>query len=256
MVWLLLLLFLVGCAPVGAPVTEASATLLPSPTGAATAAIPPTATVVWFPPTGTPTAFPTPELTPTPDLLADVGELILSDNFSAEEPWSLGRTAAGSAALGKKELTIAIAEPEAYIATLRQEPVLKDFYLEVTASPTLCRGLDEYGLLLRASSSGDLYRFSLSCDGQVRFERLTDGTASTLLPWTYSSAVPPGAPSVSKLEVWARGREMRFFVNGEYQFTIDDPYHPAGSLGLFARSAGETAVTVSFTDLVVKEIGE
>jgi hypothetical protein len=249
-------LFLAGCAPASTPAPEGTSAPVASPTQAATASLAPTASVVWFPPTETPTPFPTPALTPTPDLLAGVGEPILEDDFSSGEAWSLGRTTAGSVALGKNELTIAIAEPEAYLSNLRQEPVLGDFYLEITASPTLCRGLDEYGLLLRASSPGDLYRFGLSCDGQVRFERLTGGTASTLLPWAYSGAVPPGAPSVSRLAVWAKDRELRFFVNGEYQFTIDDPYHPEGGLGLFARSAGENAVTVSFSELVVREINE
>jgi hypothetical protein len=47
---------------------------------------------------------------------------------------------------------------------------------------------------------------------------------------------------------------MRFFVNDEYQFTVSDPLLPAGSLGVFARSAGDMDVTVSFTDLIVRDI--
>ncbi|MEN4099067.1 MAG: hypothetical protein ROW52_04035, partial [Anaerolineaceae bacterium] len=35
------------------------------------------------------------------------------------------------------------------------------------------------------------------------------------------------------------------------QFTISDPVHSSGTLGLFARSTGDTALTVSFSDLVV-----
>ena len=69
-----------------------------------------------------------------------------------------------------------------------------------------------------------------------------------------SGAIPPGAPSTSRMAVWARGSEMRFFANDEYLFTVHDPLLPSGSLGVFARSSGDLAVTVNFSDLVVKKI--
>lgn len=237
-----------ACMPLAGP------TLLPSDTPTPTTIATATATIVWFPPTATLTPFPTPMITPTQDLRTDLGEIILSDDFSSADSWTLGKTSSGSAALGKNELTIAIHEPGAYEYSLRQAPALNDFYAEITASPTLCRGLDEYGLLLRAASSGDFYRFSLSCDGQVRLDKVVGGTASSPQPWTFSPVVPPGAPSISRLAVWARGREMRFFINDIHQFTVSDPVLPAGNLGVFARSGGETAVTVSFSDLVVRAI--
>lgn len=180
----------------------------------------------------------------------------MSDDFSSGEAWTLGRTSAGGAALGKNELTIALSEPGAYVASLRDGPVLSDFYLEITASPTLCKGLDEYGVLLRASSLVDFYRFSLSCNGQTRLDRLVAGKASSPQPWTLSGAVPPGAPSTSRLAIWAKGREMRFFVNDEYQFTVSDPMLPSGSIGVFARSAGDNAVTINFSDLIIRKIDE
>jgi hypothetical protein len=182
--------------------------------------------------------------------------VIFTDNFSDGEIWQLGRTDAGSVALGKDELTIAIHEPQAYLYTVRDQPVLGDFYAEITASPTLCREGDEYGMLFRVKSSSDFYRFSLTCDGRVRVDRVVGGAASSPQPWVFSGVVPPGAPSTSRLAVWAKGKEIRFFVNEYYQFTIDDPMLPSGSLGMFARSAGEMAMTVSFTDLVVREVEE
>jgi hypothetical protein len=131
---------------------------------------------------------------------------------------------------------------------------LSDFYAEITASPTLCRDQDEYGLLLRVSEDQDYYRFSLSCDGHARLDRVIGQDASSPQPWVLSGAIPPGAPSVSNLAVWAAGSEIRFFVNDEYLFTIHDPVLPTGLLGVFARSASDMAVTVNFSDLVVREI--
>jgi hypothetical protein len=213
----------------------------------------PTPTIVWFPPTPTTTPFPTPLITPTMAASPLAGELILEDDFSDPTQWTLGQTASTSVALGVAELTLALDHPGAYLYTLRQGTDLADFYLEISASPSLCRGPDEYGLLLRVSPSNDFYRFSLTCDGQLRLDKYYQGKASSPQPLMYSGAVPPGAPSSSRLGVWASGKEMRFYVNGEYQFTVNDPSLTSGGLGVFIRSNGENALTVSFSDLQVYE---
>jgi hypothetical protein len=181
---------------------------------------------------------------------------LLEDDFSDPAAWSLSRTDAGSVALGKNELTIAIAETNAYLYTIRDEPKLTDFYIEIIAETSLCQELDEYGVLFRVQSSGDYYRYALSCNGQVRLDRLINGQASSPQPWMLSGAVPPGAPATSRLGISAIGSEMSFFVNGEYQFSIHDPLLSSGSLGLFARSTNNMAVTVNFSDLVVYEVFE
>jgi hypothetical protein len=71
-----------------------------------------------------------------------------------------------------------------------------------------------------------------------------------------SGAIPPGAPSTSRLAVWAKGREMLFFANGEYLFTVSDRSFVSGKLGVFISSAGEDDLTVSFSDLVVRQTGD
>jgi len=243
--------FATGCIPVSLasePTPAPTMTMTPSPEPS------PTATVVWFPPTATVTPPPTLEISPTPDLLPEYGEVLFEDRFEAGEEWSLVSTANGTIALGKDELTIVIPEEKAYMSTLRSRPVVSNFYAEISAGPTLCSGQDEYGLLLRAASLADFYRFSLSCDGQVRMDRVVSGKASSPQPWTMSGAYPPGAPSLSRIGVWASGSEMRFFINGIHQFTVKDPYLNSGNLGVFARSTGNHSLTVSFSDLVVYEI--
>lgn len=238
-------LLLSGCLP-GA----STRTPLPSDTPA-----PPTATItptiVWFPATRTPTPFPTPVITPTLETSSLAGELLLQDDFSSGEAWPLARTAGSSIALGVNELTLALSTPDGYLYALSEEPLLDDFYLEVTASPAICRGEDEYGLLLRVSPALEFYRLSLSCNGQVRLDKYFQGKASSPVPWMYSGQVPPGAPSQSRLAVVARGREMAFFVNGEQQFTLSDPSLVSGAIGFFIRAAGEEAVTVSFSNLEI-----
>ncbi len=228
---------------------------LPEPTTPVSTATP-TPTIVWFPPTATYTPFPTPAVTPTEILSPLSGDLIFSDTFTEPTLWALGQTTQTSIALGMEKLTLAMDKPEGYLYSLRQQTELDDFYLEITASPSLCKGADEYGLLLRVSPALEFYRFSLTCDGHLRLDKYFQGKASSPQPPILSGAVPPGAPSSSRLGVWASGREMRFYVNGEFQFSVRDPSLPSGGLGVFIRSAGDNAVTVSFSDLQVYHLPE
>jgi len=215
-----------------------------------------TPTIVWFPPTATYTPFPTPVITPTEDMRPITGEVIFEDDFSSQEGWSLTQTAEGSIAYGKDELTIAIGETNVYLFSVRETPVFSDFYLEITAGPSLCRDLDEYGVLFRISPTMDYYRYSLSCNGQVRLDRVNGGQATSPQPWMWSGAVPPGAPSSSRIGVYAVGEVMSFYVNGQYQFSIEDPLLNSGNIGVFARSTNNKAVTVNFSQLVVYEVVE
>jgi hypothetical protein len=213
----------------------------------------PTATIVWFPPTKTPTPFPIREVTPTPEMLPEVGDRLFMDTFEEANLWTLTSRSDGRVSLGKDELALVLQPTgsRTQLISLRQEPALTNFYAEITATTSMCRGLDEYGLIFRAVSTQDFYRFSLSCDGQARVDRLLNGQASSPQPWIFTAGVPTGAPGITRLGVWAQGREMRFFINGEHTFSISDPSLPSGNLGVFTRSTGENAVTVRFSDLQV-----
>lgn len=237
-----------GCFSNTTPQALPAVTPSPSPSS--------TPTVLWFPPTPTNTPRPIQYFTPAPDPRSDLGEVLLADNFSDTAVWSLSSSNRGSAALGINELTIAITQPKGYFFSVREQPILDDFYAEVTANPNLCLGTDEYGVLFRYQSNGDFYRFSLSCDGQVRLDRLFNGTAASPQPWMPSPVVPRGAPSESRLGIWTSGEEMHFFVNDQYIFGVEDAYLSRGLLGVFARSAGDNAVTVSFSDMSVRQVNQ
>ena len=238
---------LTACLPVSAPLPPAPSqtALPPSQT--------PTATRVWFPPTATFTPLPTVtmSITHTVDTEPLYGELIFQDEFTQPENWTLGKMSAGTVALGKDELSLGVAQPLGYLYSMRRNTTLDDFYLEITASPSICRGKDEYGLLLRVSPSSDFFRFGLNCAGEARLDRYLAGQAASLQPPTPNGVVPPGAPSSSRLAVWAVERDLRFYVNGIFLFSIRDASLPAGGLGLYARAAGAEAMTVNFSDLKV-----
>jgi len=227
----------------------ASPTIEPSPP----TSIPfPTPTIDWFPPTATQTTQPVATQPPTPDRSPGIGDVITSDDFSDTSTWNTAISDNGSAIIEREHLTIAV-NPGVYLHSLQQNLVLGDFYAELTARPSLCRGTDSYGMLVRANAAS-YYRFSLYCNGTISVERISRLERHVLHEPVSSGDVPPGAPGEVRIGVWAYGSELRFFLNGRYQFSIEDLNLSSGTVGVFALSSGETPVTVTFSDLVVRSV--
>ncbi len=244
---LLLIPVLSGCTPVA--VAE------PFPTATPTVVSSPTATIVWFPPTPTRAPASIPTVAPTPEMRPGVGAITLEDPFDGTgSRWPVARTGMGSVAYGNDQLTLAVSQAKGALISLSNEPALSDFYAEITTQASLCRGNDQYGLLLRASSERDFYRLLINCNGFLRLERANNGSLALVQDWTPSGQAPPGSPLELRVGVWAVGKEMRVFINGVYQFSATDPLFTSGRIGLFARSAGSTPLTVSFSDLVVRAV--
>ena len=137
---------------------------------------------------------------------------------------------------------------------MRNQPVVGDFYAQAMVDISLCSGKDQYGMVLRAASGSNYYRFTVNCSGQLRLERVLDGIAYPLSDWLSSGDAPSGAPAQCKLGVWAVGREMRVFLNDQYQFSLLDPVFSTGTLGFFIFASGQNPVTVSFSDLSVYSV--
>lgn len=241
-----LVLTLAACAAVAEPPTVVISAATPTqPTV--------TPTIVWFPPSETPTAQPLSTTGPTPERKPGVGFQLLSDDFSVPNPWNPGASEEASLTIGSNRLTIA-AQPGVNAFRVRQGPTLTNFYAEITARPSLCRGADEYGLLFRAPSNSTYYAFSVTCQGTAIAERVRLGKEYPLHEPVPSADVPFGPPGEVRLGVWASGADMRFFLNDRYQFSVNDPTLKAGAIGAFARSNSTTPITVIFSDLSVYDV--
>ena len=213
-----------------------------------------TSTVLWFPATNTPTTMPTSLPPPTPEALPGIGGLLFQDDFNEAALWNIAASSSASAQLEDNRLILSLTSGPLTIASLRSEPTLGDFYASVVAKTSLCRGQDKFGILFRAASPGNLYRFLLTCDGNIRLERVRGGAAEILQNWTPSGDSPVGSPAEVKIGVWASGVEMRFLLNDRYQFSLKDPLFRSGTLGFFATASGDTPVIVSFSDLEVYSV--
>jgi hypothetical protein len=236
-----LLLALSGCIVTPAPVLG-----LDTATPSATA----TATQVWFPPTFTPSPLPQPNLTPTADLRPGIGELLLEDDFSDEAAWSTISSAAATVNISEGKLHLSLNDDREYLITTRPAPAVGNFYAEITAGASFCRGEDEYGLVVRASDDGH-YRFALSCDGSAKVDRYLGDSLTRQAGWDQNPVVPSFAPSSVRLGVWAHGSQMHFFVNDVYLFSVNDTQLFHGTFGVFVHTSGERDVSVNFSDLQV-----
>ncbi|HVN15953.1 MAG TPA: hypothetical protein VMT73_09460 [Anaerolineales bacterium] len=234
---------LAACSAFNAPLVT-DTPLVPTPI--------PSATIDWFPttPTTTPTAFAT--YTAAPDMHPGLGDTLLNDSFDSESPWDTATSDQGGASIAQNRLTLAV-QPGVYLISLRHDLNLRNFYAEITASPNLCRGNDDYGLLIRANAVA-YYRFALSCNGTVAAERVSVNTRQPLQKPAPSSDAPTGAPGTVRIGVWVSGTEMRLFLNDHYQFTVNDANYKSGTIGVYVRSAGNTPAAVSFSDLTIQEV--
>ncbi len=235
----------------------ACSTLSGPPLGSATPR-PPTPTPVlsptpvWFPPSETPTPRSLASPTATPDFRPGLGNTIKVDNFTDEAVWEIRASDEGAVSLISGNIIVS-ASPGQYFTSLNQELVLTDFHAEVTARLNLCRGADEYGVLVRAIPI-TYYRFTLTCDGQVRADRVSGDERNPLELPHFTGDAPRGAPAEVRIAVWAVGREMRFFLNGHFQYAVTDANLRSGTIGFFVRAAGRTPITVLFSDLIVQEV--
>jgi hypothetical protein len=243
----LLLLILSGCNSLPPTPTQTATPLLDTQT--------PTPTIVWFPPSDTPTFFPTPTLLYTPDQRPGLGDLLFTDTFDTPGLWNTSPGAAASATVTRNQLLLSISgQGPLGMTSLRSLPTVRDFFAEATVKLSLCGGKDQFGMLFRAALVNNYYRFVVSCDGQTRLERMVSGSLFPLNTWLSSGDAPIAAPSEVKLGVWAAGSEMRFFLNDHLQFTFRDTFFHTGTLGFYVYANGAAPITASFTDLSVYSV--
>jgi hypothetical protein len=212
-----------------------------------------TAIIDWFPATATPTLRPTQIIEPTPEMRPGVWSLLIDDLLSSGSQWQTGRFSAGNITQVNNSLTIAIQQSRASLLSLEMKNILRDFYLETKVNIGLCKSNDVYGLIVRAVSEYNYYRFLVDCQGYARAERVRDGATTLMQDWT-PTGLPPGAPLDVSLGVWVVGSEMRLFANNAYIFSVKDPVFTEGTVGIFARASGDSPVTVSFSKMAIYSV--
>lgn len=203
-------------------------------------------------PTRTSTPFPT--ATSTPDMISGLGPVIFRDTFTNDTGWTSSVSSVGGHSFVNGWIRLAVRVPNAAINVYGPSLDLRDYYLELTIRPDLCSGEDEAGFLFRVVDPLNYYRFSITCQGGARVTRVFDGGEVALIPVTETFTAFPGALVQNRIAVLASGPVLTFFINGTEVFIAQDATFISGGLGLYVRSRRSGQTTVSFDDLIVRDL--
>ncbi len=213
----------------------------------------PSATIVWFPATSTPTRQITIKPSSTPDASIQYGNLVIDDQFEIQSDWIHGAFPAGNIDFGDGSINLAVASPGGTLTSLRTDTFTDDFYLEVSITASLCKREDTFGVVFWATNDRTYHRVVFNCGGLFRIEKVSNGKVSALTDWAASAqaARTPGVPF--RVGLWVGGGLVRIYLNNAFQ--ASQKLAPtAGGIGFFTSSNATSAVTIQFSDLQLYEV--
>jgi hypothetical protein len=230
-----------GTALAQAPSTEVSATqtvitptaaLTPNPTAEPS----PSATA----PEVTPSIVPSPTTASTDPKLS-LGDPTFQDKFADTTNWALASNNHIDMSIKDGKLVMKAFNPDQWEGWSITRPKTTNFYIELTATPQTCSGLDHYGLVLRTKSDGSVgYLFGFSCDGRYSFSKWDGDKYTIYIDWTENSAIQKGPKVTNRLGVEAQGDHFTLYANGVKIDDLDDSSYDKGNFGVIIGAA-ETA---------------
>ena len=246
--WLFVTLILVlsACAgqiPDATPTLQLEATETPEPSP----------TIDWFPSTPTLTRS-TSEVSGVPTQITEVPvswDVLITDNFSEQTHWQESSGTSGTAAYNVGSLSLALPAGTQPLVSISDHILPGSFYLEITMEALMCSDADQYGLILWRNSSSGTFRIWFNCKGEVMADRQITDSTGRLVNWQTARKLQPGAPASNRIAVWAEAGQLRVFVNGMEQFSLQTHQDLSGALGVIAQSSGKNAATFSISDLVI-----
>lgn len=194
------------------------------------------------------TATESPTATGLPsDPRAALGEPEFQDTFESGDNWSLYEDDHVGFRVNDNGLRMVAFEPESWDGFMLSSPVINDAYLEMTAAPRSCSGLDRYGLVVRSGRNDEGYAgylFGVSCDGRYSL-RIWDGEGfSTLVDWTESENLNAGADETNRIGIMLDGEDISLYANGNLLEELQDDTFDEGRFGVFVGSRNSEDFTV------------
>ncbi len=257
---LMLVLFLVACAPAATPTPLPTATPKPSDTPPPPTATPsPTATpqptaaprpTETFTPaaTATRTVTPVPTATNTP---ATETSVIFTDDFSTTNcNLSTLDDTTRKYSCENGEYTMGFKNPN-WSGWVMYSGQYDDSVVEVDARP-ISGDQVTYGIAFRRASNGDFYDFVLSPRGRYSLQFYSGQKWTALIPWTDSLAVSTGTGK-NHLKVVAQGNLIALYANDQFLRSIEDSALSKGTVGVYSNTSNPTD-RVAFDNFTVSKI--
>ena len=103
-----------------------------------------------------------------------------------------------------------------------------------------------YGIVFRSDTNHSEYGFLISSDGHWTAYKLVENQLTPMVAWTTTTTVNRNKGAHNTLNVYFKGTQMHFFVNGMLVGQADDTTFSGGAVGLTA-SAGQNVVFANFS---------
>jgi hypothetical protein len=241
--------------------TEQSGASQPSETSSAEALA--TSSSPTMPPEGseTPTPTPPPSATPEPsatsvagDPKLDLGSPTWRDTFINSDSWPIYDDEHVNMAIQDSSLQMTLLKPDKWNSWILTWPILRNFYMEVTAKPGDCADTDNYGLLARAPNDTEAYLFGFTCDGKFSFRRWTGERFVTNVDWTASEYILSGKGQTNRLGLMAKGTTFSLYANGHLLTELHDANFLRGGIGLYASAFKTANFLVRFQEVQYWEL--
>jgi len=231
------------------PLPSPTETVAPEMTATSTE-LPPTETATPPPATDTPTATPT---FPSGDPRLGLGDPDFYDNFASAANWPLYEDDHVSFRINDEtQLIMTAFKPEQWDGFMLANPMVKNFYLEMTARFRQCSGLDRFGLVFRSVSTDQGYvgyLFGISCDGRYSLRRWDGKNFIKLIDWTKSDVLNSGSQQGNRIGVMASGERFSLYANGVLLKEFSDDTHASGRFGVFIGSANTSNFKVEVEEV-------
>lgn len=240
---------------------EQSGAAQPSETSAGEAAAPASSPTLAPQGSETPTPTPPPSATPEPtatsvagDPKLDLGNPTWRDTFNNSDSWPIYDDEHVNMTVQDSSLQMTLLKADKWNSWILTWPILRNFYLEVTAKPGDCADTDNYGVLARAPSDKEAYLFGFTCDGRYSFRRWTGERFATNVDWTASEYILSGKNQTNRLGLMANGSSISLYANGQLLTDLRDANYPRGGFGLYASAFKTTNFLVRFQEVQYWEL--
>ena len=209
-----------------------------------------------------PTIPPTLQVTPTPtvteaptvttvasDPREKLGKSNWKDSFANGDNWPLFDDDHVTMKVSNGQLQMTSLNADKWNSWMLTSQTLANYYLEGTASPGGCSGLDHYGLMVRAPDENQGYLYAFSCDGQYSLTKWNGKFSVRLVEWTQSDLIQAGPDKTNRLGIMAQGSKLSLYANGNLLTEVVDSSYPMGGFGVFIGAVVTPGFTVTFDQL-------
>jgi hypothetical protein len=211
-------------------------------------------------PSVTVTILPTPTatLTPTESISSDDPKLRLGDpdwrdTFKNGDNWSLYEDEHVRFQVRDRLLVMTAFQADGRDSWMLTWPEPVNYYLEITAAPQACSGLDRYGVIFRTDAEVG-YLFGFSCDGQYSLRRWNGEDFKMLVDWTSSQDIRAGGDQTNRMGLMVQDDQFTLYANGNRLAETSDVSYSEGGLGLFVAAKDTEDFKIQVSEVAYWEL--